>query len=290
MIHFDDWTAGHVVALIDGNTFDEVDTAAIVIRPAGSSGTATAKNQFTVSNNTIRDSNNNGIIIDVNDTSRTDVTITGNTLIGEQNVPGIGDDEAIDISIAGTGTTATLNATIGGPAAADRNTIRNWDDDGIRVSSFGTNLAGTINLTVQNNLIDDLITGGSSNDLALLLETDDNSTINARVIDNLFGANTAGFEWDPRTSTASTTRVYLEGNEAPQYHFDFQLSSTYELGVTAPNPQIGNILVTPGDNATLITLLNGEGNTAVGGGVASYTFDSGIGFFIVDRSTITGGP
>ena len=37
---FDDWDLGHIVALIDSNTIDEMDTTAFTIRPSGSSGVA----------------------------------------------------------------------------------------------------------------------------------------------------------------------------------------------------------------------------------------------------------
>jgi hypothetical protein len=286
-VHFDDWNMGAIVAVIDGNTIDQMDTQGLLIRPAGTSGTGATKNSFTITDNIMRDSDNNAIEIEANDSSVTDIFIKGNTLIGETDASDpFGDDEAIDIAVVGSGSTATLNVTIGGPNTADRNTIFRWDDDGIRVATVGTAIAGTINLTVENNLINDLDTGGGSNDIAMLVEVNDSATINARVINNDFGANTAGFEWDPRSSTASTTRVFLGGNESPLYDFYLQSSSTYELGVTAPNGQIGNTLTTPGTNATLDALLDGEGNTAVGGGAATYTFDAGINFLIVDKSTI----
>jgi hypothetical protein len=289
MIHLDDWTAGHIIALIDGNTFDDIDTAAIVVRPAGTSGTGT-KNSITISDNVITNSDNNGIIVETSDSAITDVTITGNTLTGDVTPGTVGDDEAIDVAVVGSSTSGTLNVTIGGPLPGDRNTITKWDDDGIRVSTFGVTLAGTINITIENNLIDDLDTGGGSNDIGILLEVDDSSTINARVVDNDIGAGTAGFEWDPRTSAASTTSVFLSGNESPLFHFDLQdlLTTTYELGVTAPNPEIGNTLTSP--STTLATLLDAEGNTAVGGGAATYTFDAGIDFLVIAEVTIPGGP
>jgi cysteine-rich repeat protein len=293
MIHFDDWTMGAIVATIDNNTFDNIDTMAVLIRPAGSSGTGATKNSFLVTNNIVTESDNNAFAVEINETSITDVTIKGNTLTGDVGADGtVGDDEAIDIALVGTGTTGTLNLIIGGPAAADRNTITNWDDDAIRISSFGTAVAGTINARIENNLIDDLDTSPplTGFDIGILIETDDSSTINAHVVDNVIGSDTDGFEWDPRTSTASLTRVFLSGNESPQFHFDDQANTTYELGCNSANAtcnaNIGGTLTLPGANATVTTILSDDGNTTSAGAPNVTSDAGGPALDIVNQNTI----
>jgi hypothetical protein len=296
MIHFDNWTAGAIVATVDDNAFNEIDTAAVVIRPAGSSGTGATKNSFLISDNIITESDNNGIVIEINDTSVTDVTVTGNILTGDVGADGsVSDDEAIDVAIVGTGTTGTLNLIIGGPATADQNTITNWDDDGVRISSFGTSLAGTINARIENNVIDDLDTSPpiDSFDIGILIETDDESTINAHILNNQIGSDTDGFEWDPRASTplpgvGSTTRVYLENNESPEFNFTNQADSTYELGCDSVNTtcsmNIGGTLTLP--NTTFNTIISDDGNTT-SGGAPNVTDTGGPTLSIVNKNTIT---
>jgi hypothetical protein len=283
-VHFDDFNLGAIVALIDGNTIDETSTHGLLIRPAGTSGTGVTKNSFTITDNIIRDSDNNAIAIDSLDSSMTDAIIKGNTLTGEQNVTGIGDDEAIDICNCGSNNTSTLNVTIGGPNLADRNTINNWGDDAIRIDGFGSNHAGTINALVQNNDIDNTV------DECVRVRPDDLQTFNARIIDNDCASTTQGFTIDPSTNTAALVRAFFSGNEGPEYHFDDQANATYELGCNSANAtcnaNIGGTLTLPGANATVTTILSDDGNTTSGGAPNVTSDAGGPALDIVNQATI----
>jgi hypothetical protein len=215
----------------------------------------------------------------------TAVIIQGNTLIGELNVTGIGDDEAIDICSCGTDNTGMLDLTIGGPTLLERNTIDNWGDHGIRIDGFGSNGAGTINALIQNNDID------NTGDECLAVRPDDLQTFNARILDNDCGSTTLGFELDPSTGTGQTVNAFFSGNESPGYHFDLQTGATYRLGCnniggSTCAANLGATLTFPGANATVTTILGDDGNTTSGGAPFVTSDATGPSLVIVDQTTV----
>ena len=182
--------------------------------------------------------------------SVTRLVIDGNILNGitAYTAAGHDPDEAIEVeyrgAYAGSGT-LDVDIVDNFINSASFATDERWDGNGITVGTAGASgLTATVTADVSDNLVD------FCEDAGIQLKADESVTVNVRAIGNTLTSNTDGMELSVE-GDPYRLRTYFEDNSAALWDLEENASGIWELGVTAPNGQIGNTLTTPANAHTL---------------------------------------
>jgi hypothetical protein len=305
-------TSGRLLATIDDNTIDDVNSVGIGVVLAGDTGggglvggSAGTENEVSLSGNTIRDYDFDAINILPLGNSRNLIEIANVAIDGVASPVGatpIDPDRGIEVLMDvlvefGVNTSVTDLTITGGD-------IRDTGDEGIQIRNFGDLGSSSDNQGTLTALVNGTIVVANNGDQGLRVEAGQDGAIDLRLEGGNFSGNDVGASipedilvgvrssgtrtidsFLADTTTSNEIRIETDGDVDPTHQFGCKAGCPIALGTAID----ASTLPSPED--ALASILNHNGVTSGGGAVTAADIDFNDGspngdVDVVDQSVI----